>query len=167
MNQQKNSVIADRVRAFRGQARLSQEELGERLGVSGNYISMIELGKKAPGPSLRKLFESLEQSPAYRRNPEGVAELRDAAAPRPTETGRAGANALLALLSTETLIQTFGDVADKLVRGDGHERKRAVGSLREMLDEIERRLVASSGGLSEAQEMAMRAAQPDATRGTK
>jgi transcriptional regulator with XRE-family HTH domain len=148
-NQQKKLELTKRIREFRKRADLSQVELGDRLGVSGNYISMIEVGKKDPGPSLRKLFEAIEHSPLYSGGASDVP-----------------GNPLFTMLSMETLITTFAEVADKLTSGDMSERKQKLGNLREMLDEIDRRLLASSGELSEAQRIAVSAAKPG-TRGTK
>jgi len=143
--------LCKRIREFRLRAKLSQEELGDRLGISGNYVSMIELGKKAPGPSLHKLFEALEHSPLY----QGTGEP---AIP---------ANPLYAMLSMETLVKNFAEVAEKLTHARGAEQKNKVGILRDMLEEIEARLLASSGALSEAQEMAVKASRGGGTRGTK
>lgn len=165
MSQQKKLEISERVREFRGRAKLSQDELGERLGVSGNYISMIELGKKSPGSSLRKLFESLEQSPLYRTSGDaGPGVLKETF---PGHSGPVPPNPLLALLSTETLLRNFTEMAEKLAPSDPAGQKQVVGILREFLDEIERRLLASSGRLSEAQRIAMRAAKPGGSHGTK
>jgi len=161
MSQQKKFEIAQKVREFRGRAKLSQEELGDRLCVSGNYISMIELGKKLPGRLFRKVFEQLEQSPVYRTSSE------ETQAPVAIGSNTAAANLVLALLSTETLIGNFVELAEKLSQSDPLGQKPVVGVLREYLDEIERRLLASSGGLSEAQQIAMKAAKPDASHGTK
>ena len=158
MSQQKKLELPDRIRDFRRRIRLSQDEFGERLGVSGNYISMIELGKKAPGPSLRKLFEAIEQSPVYQTSgfPPKLT-IRDYQA-----------NPTLAMLSTETLIQTFAEVAAKMSQVDDPTKKQVVGNLRDYLDEIEHRLTAaSSDELSEAQQMAAQAAKPGGSRGTK
>ncbi|MDB6111301.1 MAG: putative phage lambda repressor protein [Pedosphaera sp.] len=43
---------------------MSQEALGALLGVSANYVSMIENGR-VPGAPTLKLFETLEASPKY------------------------------------------------------------------------------------------------------
>jgi transcriptional regulator with XRE-family HTH domain len=152
MSQQKKLELPARLREFRGRAKWSQQELADRLGVSGNYISMIELGKKLPGPSLLKLFESLERAPM------------DALA---GAEGAADASFSLSLLSTEALIRNFLEVAESLPLGGVPEKKRVVGGLRELLDEIERRLLASSGALSEAQRIAVQAARPGGRPGTK
>ena len=171
MSQQKKLELSKRVRDFRIRAKLSQEELGDRLGVSGNYISMIELGKKEPGPGLRILFEKLEQSPLYGQSPGAGMELRDSASVSFRGAGAPAVmpvNPMFAMLSTELLEKNFGEVVEKLSQVAGaHEKKRVVGSLREMLDEIEGRLLANSGALSEAQEMAVRAARAGGNRGTK
>jgi transcriptional regulator with XRE-family HTH domain len=145
------SELSKRIREFRKRAKLSQGELGERLGVSGNYVSMIELSKKEPGPSLQKLFEQLEHSPLYAR------------------MGGSGVppNGVYAMLSLETLETNFGEVAEKLAKVGPAEKKRVVGNLREMLEEIEQRLLASSGVLSEAQQIAVKASKTGGSRGTK
>lgn len=164
MSQQKKFEIANRVRAFRGRAKLSQEALGDRLCVSGNYISMIELGKKRPGPLFRKWFEHLEQSPMYRTPADASGEWPEAF---PGPAGAAPANPILAFWSTETLIRNFTEMAEKLSPSDQAGQKPLIGILRECLDEMERRLLASSGGLSEAQQIAMQAATPGGSHGTK
>ncbi len=110
------------------------------MGVSGNYVSMLELGKKPPGPSLRKLFETLEQSQSH-----------PAAATVPRVTGQTRPNHFLALLSTDTLIQNFAEVAQKLSTGETASKQYVVGNLRELLDEIEQRLETGSCGVSAAQ----------------
>ena len=75
---------------------------------------------------------------------------------------------MLAMLSTDTLIQTFAEVAAKLSQVDENARKQVVGSLRDYLDEIEHRLLAaSSDELSEAQQLAAQAAKSGGSRGTK
>ena len=146
--------LPKRIREFRKRAKWSQSELGDRLGVSGNYISMIELAKKQPGPSLRKLFEALEHSPLY-------------TGPRTGDPGLPP-NGVYSLLSAETLERNFGEVAEKLASAGPTEKKRVLGNLREMLDEIEERLLASSGVLSEAQQIAVKAAKSSGgSRGTK
>lgn len=145
-----------RIRDYRKTVRLSQDELGERLGVSGNYISMIELGKKAPGPSLRKLFEALEQSPVY-QPPAAAARVTVPRLPKNYQS-----NPMLAMLSTDILIKTLAEVADKLVQVDDATKKQVLGSLREYLDEIEHRLMSGPSDHSEAQRVAALAAKSGA-----
>jgi transcriptional regulator with XRE-family HTH domain len=163
MSQDKTIELGPRMRNFRNRARLSQIELGERLGVSGNYISMLELGKKDPGPSLAKLFESMEHSPLYAGGDQNAPTAGLAAILPP--------NPIYSMLSNETLQRNFGEVAEKLFDSTNKEKDRVVGTLREMLNEIEHRLVAkaeaSSGGLSEAQHVALKAAKSGGSRGTK
>jgi transcriptional regulator with XRE-family HTH domain len=145
MSQENKLDLPARIRDFRKSIRLSQDELGERLGVSGNYISMIELGKKAPGPSLKKLFEAIEQSPIYQ--PQSFPTR--ITVPRLPKNYQS--NPMLAMLSTETLIKTLAEVTDKLVHVDDQSKRQVLGNVREFLDEIEHRLTVSSGELSEAQ----------------
>ena len=129
-----------RIREFRRRFKFSQHELGERLGVSGNYVSMLELGKKPPGPSLRKLFETIEQSHKH---------LPAASVPR--ATGQPPANEYLTLLSTDTLVRNFGEVAQKLSTDAVLEKQCVVDNLRAMLDVIEKRWLTASSRISEAQ----------------
>jgi len=135
MSHENKLDLPARIRDYRKAVRLSQDELGERLGVSGNYISMIELGKKAPGPSLRKLFEALEQSPVY-QSPAMAARVTVPRLPKNYQS-----NPMLAMLSTDMLIKTLAEVADKLVQVDDSTRKQVLGNMREYLDEIEHRLL--------------------------
>ena len=102
--------MKNRLRELRAERQWSQSELGDRLGVSGNYISMIELAKKQPGPSLRKLFEALEHSPLY-------------TGPRTGDPGLPP-NGVYSLLSAETLERNFGEVAEKLASAGPTEKKR-------------------------------------------
>jgi len=58
---------ADRLKALRKRERLTQEELGERAGVNGSYISLLERRVKT-NPSLTviiNLARALNTSPAY------------------------------------------------------------------------------------------------------
>ncbi|HEV2692155.1 MAG TPA: helix-turn-helix transcriptional regulator [Verrucomicrobiae bacterium] len=152
MSQQKKLNIPERVRTFRTQAKLSQAELGERLSVSGNYIYLIESGRKPPGPTLLKLFESLEQSPFYNSE---ITALRNSG---PAGRQTVPPNAMPSLFSTETLMQGFGEAAARLASAPAADRKFIIGQLRDMLDVLESRVLASSGPLSEAQQIAVRAA---------
>jgi len=153
MSQQKKLEkleLSKRIREFRLRAKLSQEELGDRLGISGNYVSMIELAKKEPGPSLQKLFEALEHSPLYA---EGAGEPL------------VPANPMFAMLSMETLLRSFAEVAEKLSQSSGGAaQKTMVGNLRDMLDEIEARLLATAGPLTEAQGIAVKAGRGPAKK---
>lgn len=138
MSHENKLDLPARIRDYRKAVRLSQDELGERLGVSGNYISMIELGKKAPGPSLRKLFEALEQSPVY-QSPALAARVTVPRLPKNYQS-----NPMLAMLSTDMLVKTLAEVAEKLVQVDDATRRQVLGNMREYLDEIEHRLLSSS-----------------------
>lgn len=147
--------ISERVRNFRTKANLSQAEMGDRLGVSGNYVYLIESGRKPPGPSLVKLFESLEQSPLYQPGTSSAAGLRQS---KPGSGGSVPPNAIYSILSLETLLTSFSEVSEKLVSVPVAGRKPVIGQLRDMLDEIQSRVLASSGPLSEAQQIAVKAA---------
>lgn len=141
--------ISERFRAFRTRLHLSQEEMGEHLGVTGNYVYLIESGKKAPGPSLVKLFESMENSPQY----------DPALAPVTIPS-----NPFYAMIKTETLHKNFAELAEVLVETAKPDRKPVLGQLKAMLDEIEAREAANLGPLSAGPHAASRAA---ASRGSK
>ena len=98
---------------------------------------MIELGKKSPGPTLRKLFEQLEQSPVLPTPVDPAGKLQES-------FPSSSANPLLAFWSTETLIRNFKEMAEELSQSDQPKQRQVVGILREWLDELERRLLANS-----------------------
>lgn len=52
------------IRQFRNRLNLSQEKVGERMGVSGNYISRLELGQEYPSIGmLIRIAQALEVRP--------------------------------------------------------------------------------------------------------
>jgi transcriptional regulator with XRE-family HTH domain len=78
-----DEIFSYRVARFRERRQLSREDLGEALGVSARYISMIESGEKdiEPTSSLYKLFCLLESSAApLHAGP--LADHHDASRPR-------------------------------------------------------------------------------------
>jgi transcriptional regulator with XRE-family HTH domain len=60
MSQPKKSEISERVILYRKRAGMTQQELADSLGISNDYVSLIETQKKSPGASLWKLFTTLE-----------------------------------------------------------------------------------------------------------
>ncbi len=58
----KTEKFSERLRVYRERTGVSQEELADKLGVSRNYVSMMEGGRE-PSESLRKLFEIIETAP--------------------------------------------------------------------------------------------------------
>lgn len=125
MSQQKKLEISDRVRAYRERMNLSQEELGNQLGVSGNYIYLIESGKKIPGDSLLKLFDTVEAVGDFVRDAP-ISENEDK--PNPYSH-----------LQIETLQKSLADLSAKLPSISEHERKYILGNIRAILDELEDR----------------------------
>ena len=69
----KTMDFSKKVRAFRLANDLSQEDLAGLLGVTSNYVYMLEKGTKVPKETLRMLFESLVSSPIYKPISEGDA----------------------------------------------------------------------------------------------
>jgi transcriptional regulator with XRE-family HTH domain len=65
-DQPKNKELADRIRNFRNRTGMSQQEFGKQLGISWNYVYLLESGQKAAGPSIVKLFETMEASDSGR-----------------------------------------------------------------------------------------------------
>lgn len=70
--------FSERVSSLRGRLGLSQEAFAKRLGVSRNYVSMIEQGRE-PSASLKRLIETLETPPSTTPAPMAVptAALRE------------------------------------------------------------------------------------------
>ncbi len=55
------------MRALREECSLSQDALATALGISRNYVSMLELGRKEPSAQLQKAFDAFADS-QIRRN---------------------------------------------------------------------------------------------------
>ena len=134
---------------------MSQQELGKRLGISGNYVYLIESGAKNPGPSLLKLFETMEISPLYQGE-----------FPKDPSTGAPRFSAEVALgvydrMSADTLKRTIADQASHLPIADPHTVYSIIESMREMMSILTTRIrpkpEASSKQPSEAQAAAKRA----------
>ena len=65
-------LIPSKLRDGRKVARLSQEELGERIGVTRQAVSAYERGDKSPEPAtFQKIAETLNQPVGFFTNPEG------------------------------------------------------------------------------------------------
>ena len=76
-------------------------------------------------------------------------------------------NPFYAMLKTESLHKNFAELAEKLVETPKADRKPIIGQLKEMMDEIEQREVASSGPLSEVPRAALKAvSRPGTKRGS-
>lgn len=57
------------IRNYRQSAGLSQERLGERMGVSTNYISLLESGKRYPSiGTLIRIARALDANPGEMLN---------------------------------------------------------------------------------------------------
>jgi len=54
------------LREYRKRVGLSQDLAGAKLGITGDYVSQIETGRKTASPSLRLLLTELEKSPLHR-----------------------------------------------------------------------------------------------------
>jgi transcriptional regulator with XRE-family HTH domain len=57
------NAIGENVRAARVKARLSQEQLAERVSVSRNYITQIETGRKRPAIKLLEAISDAMSTP--------------------------------------------------------------------------------------------------------
>lgn len=65
-NQPKVSYLADRIRAARQRASLSQDELGKILGISDKTISAYEVGRAVPPlPKLIKIADVTHHPISY------------------------------------------------------------------------------------------------------
>lgn len=59
------SEFSKKLRAFRTSHALTQEEMGSKLGVTADYISLLERGKKSPGPHMVRFFDIIAESPLH------------------------------------------------------------------------------------------------------
>lgn len=55
-----NAWLPDDVKALRKGLGLSQDAFGEGIGVSGNYVYLLEKGVKRPSKTLRILLDFIE-----------------------------------------------------------------------------------------------------------
>src|SRR4051812_29235167 len=55
--------FAHSLSSYRKRARLSQAELAKRLGISRNWVSMLEGGRRHPSDQLKKSLQMLASSP--------------------------------------------------------------------------------------------------------
>ena len=133
---------------------MSQQELGHRLGISGNYVYLIESGAKNPGPSLLKLFETMEMSPLY----QGEFSKDSSGGPRFSAEAALG---VYDRMAPETLKRSIADQASHLPAADPHTVYQILETMREMMAVLNNRIrpkpEASSKQPSEAQSAAKRA----------
>jgi len=59
------------VKDFRQRLGLFQTQLGELLGVTGRYVSMLEGGERKAGPTLKRLLDCLEEKHSRKRKRKG------------------------------------------------------------------------------------------------
>ena len=55
-----NIWFPDAIKTLRKGLRLSQRAFGEQIGVSGNYVHLLEKGVKRPSKTLRILLDFIE-----------------------------------------------------------------------------------------------------------
>jgi DNA-binding transcriptional regulator YiaG len=55
-----NEWLPDAIKTLRKGFRLSQRAFGERIGVSGNYVYLLEKEVKRPSKTLRLLLDFIE-----------------------------------------------------------------------------------------------------------
>ncbi|MBI5603121.1 MAG: helix-turn-helix transcriptional regulator [Deltaproteobacteria bacterium] len=55
------------IRGFRGEFELTQQELGDLLGVTQNYIFMMEAGLRKPGKPLMLLLDCVKEKLIQKR----------------------------------------------------------------------------------------------------
>lgn len=124
MSQPQKLDFSEKFRTLRNRLKMTQEELGQRLGVTGNYIYLIEAGKE-PSDRLLKSLEVFEQSTS------GPLELRESAGPPMA--------AIYSKLETRTLLHSLKDIADKLPKADRFELKIMLANIQAILDELQGR----------------------------
>ena len=57
----KKTSFGEKLKNVRLDLRLTQDEMAERLQVSGNYIYLLESGHNTPGPKMLRKFEEVER----------------------------------------------------------------------------------------------------------
>lgn len=84
----------DRISSLRARLGITQGQLAERLGISGNYLSQVMGGRKTPGDQLLKTLDLLERledlktpKPAKETDRQAESEASDAHEPPPTWEG--------------------------------------------------------------------------------
>ncbi len=151
MSQHKKLDVSNRLINFRKREDITQKALGEKLGVSGNYIYLMESGRKTPGESLLKLFETMETSPLYQSE-----SFRGG-----SRSSDASPGGVYERLRTETLKQNIADEASHLPGTDAKSAVTIVDSIRQMAavlaDRLRSKPEASSRSSSETQSAAKRA----------
>lgn len=57
----------EEIKKFRASLKLTQPILGSYLGVSGNYVYLLEKGVKTPSKTLKLLLDCIEKEKKKRR----------------------------------------------------------------------------------------------------
>lgn len=66
MAQRLGSIVARNLRRLRHERRLSQEELAHRVGISRNYVGMIEREENSPTVEvIERLAKAMNVDPAW------------------------------------------------------------------------------------------------------
>lgn len=71
--------FSQKLSALRQRLGITQDEMATRMGISSNYVSLLEKGKKAPGPAIERhleLIDRIESAGLSGRNESGFT-LRD------------------------------------------------------------------------------------------
>jgi transcriptional regulator with XRE-family HTH domain len=125
----KSTIISnfpERVRIWRENAHLSQEQLAVKLGISRNYVHLIEANKKNPGPKLIERFTELESGKL-------TTEIKEESPPY-----RATFN--LEVLSDADVQRLFDAQVAELKTCDPGRKKLLLESIRALAHEMECRL---------------------------
>jgi transcriptional regulator with XRE-family HTH domain len=123
-------LFSYRVRRFRDENKLGQEELATALGVTARYIGMIERGQKdvEPSSSLHKLFCLLEEN----KIPLPV-DLAKSHKPEPGHNGdRSHYKANGSTLSLRDALEQVRSDLETLEKGNDAQRRRTLTFLREV-----------------------------------
>lgn len=123
-------LFSYRVRRFRDENKLGQEELATALGVTARYIGMIERGQKdvEPSSSLHKLFCLLEEN----KIPLPV-DLAKSHKPEQGHNGeRSHYKANGSTLSLRDALEQVRSDLETLEKGNDAQRRRTLTFLREV-----------------------------------
>ena len=133
---QNDVVLKERLVYRRNALNLTQAELASRAGLSERSVSDWERGLSKPSmDKLRKLAQALNVPWAYLLGEESMEEM--SVLREKTRTDVAG----YSKLETEVLERILSDLSGTLSQFSRFERKKVIGNLRAILDELEERLL--------------------------
>lgn len=127
--------------------RLTQDEMAKRLGISGNYVYLLESGRENPGPKLLAKFEDIEAAAESKTN------LREGVESKPAkktiEDDRLSVG-LLDVMSVDLLERTLKEHVESLPVADARKRGTLLANIERIAVELQRREKVTGSGTAAA-----------------